>query len=134
PAARRASRGRTAAARAGNRPWIPPRRFTTQPPAPGSSPAPGIGGRAPRKRPVSASERELRLIGTPFRRVDGVAKVTGRTRYADDLAFPRTAHIKLVRSTMPHARIRNIDLAAAERMPGVLGFLTGRELPTTFGI
>ncbi len=83
---------------------------------------------------MSASERELRLIGTPFRRVDGVAKVTGRTRYADDLAFPRTAHIKLVRSTMPHARIRNIDLAAAERMPGVLGFLTGRELPTTFGI
>ena len=79
-------------------------------------------------------ERELRVVGTPFRRVDGHAKVTGQTRFADDLAFPRQAFVKLVRSTIPHGRIRSIDLAKAAALPGVLGFLTGQDLPTTFGI
>jgi 4-hydroxybenzoyl-CoA reductase subunit alpha len=81
-----------------------------------------------------ADERETAVVGKPFRRVDGHAKVTGRTRFADDLAFPRMAHVKLVRSTVPHARVRGIDRSRAERVPGVLGFLVGADLPTTFGI
>jgi len=83
---------------------------------------------------AAAPERELRVVGTPFRRVDGRAKVTGQTRFADDLAFPRQAFVKLVRSTIPHGRIRSIDLSRAAALPGVLGFLTGKDLPTTFGI
>jgi CO/xanthine dehydrogenase Mo-binding subunit len=58
-------------------------------------------------------ERRSRYIGQPFRRVDGRAKVTGRTLFADDLVFPRMAHMKLVRSTRPHARIRGHDLSRA---------------------
>ena len=81
-----------------------------------------------------AEDRALKLIGTPFRRVDGRAKVTGATRFADDLAFPRMCFMRLVRSTVPHALIRGIDLSRAEKMPGVLGFLTGEDLPITFGI
>ncbi|MDE0006108.1 MAG: hypothetical protein OXQ29_25745, partial [Rhodospirillaceae bacterium] len=79
-------------------------------------------------------EEEYRLIGTAFRRVDGRAKVTGQTQFADDLNFPRMAHVKLVRSTVPHARIRNIDLSEALAMEGVLGTLVGTELPDKFGI
>ncbi len=79
-------------------------------------------------------ERKLRLIGTPFRRVDGRAKVTGRTLFADDLHFPRTAWVKLVRSTVPHARIKSIDCSSALAMKGVLGTLVGEELPDSFGI
>ncbi len=86
------------------------------------------------EQPDPAEERPLHWIGTPFRRVDGRAKVTGQTRYADDLSFPRMAYMRLVRSTVPHARIRAIDLSAARSMPGVLGFLTGEDLPTPFGI
>lgn len=81
-----------------------------------------------------ATPAASRLVGTPFRRVDGRAKVTGQTRFADDLAFPRQVHLKLVRSTLPHARIRGIDLERARSVPGVVGFLTGQDLPTTFGI
>ncbi len=81
-----------------------------------------------------APERRSRYIGQPFRRVDGRSKVTGRTLFADDLVFPRMAHMKLVRSTQPHARIRGVDLARARQVPGVLGFLTGEALPETFGI
>ena len=74
------------------------------------------------------------LVGTAFRRVDGRAKVTGVTRFADDLEFPRMAYLKLVRSTIPHAEIKSIDFTAAEQVPGVLGFLTGADMPDTFGI
>ena len=80
------------------------------------------------------AQEDLKIIGKPFRRVDGRAKVTGQTRFADDLHFPRTAHVKLVRSTVPHARIRNIDFSGALAMYGVLGTLVGEELPEPFGI
>ena len=56
---------------------------------------------------------ELHIIGTPFRRVDGWAKVTGQTRFADDLTFPRMLHMRLVRSTVPHGVIRGIDTSRA---------------------
>ncbi|MCA8960696.1 MAG: molybdopterin-dependent oxidoreductase, partial [Planctomycetes bacterium] len=82
----------------------------------------------------AATDRPLNLIGTPFRRVDGRAKVTGQTRFADDIVFPRTVHMKLVRSTVPHAEIVSIDTAEAAKLPGVLGFLTGDDMPNTFGI
>jgi len=78
--------------------------------------------------------RPLELLGTAFRRVDGRAKVTGQTRFADDLAFPRMVYLRLVRSTVPHARIRGIDVFQAERVPGFLGILTGKDFPTPFGI
>ena len=90
--------------------------------------------KAPSIRPKEQTEPELRIVGKPFRRVDGRAKVTGQTQFADDLQFPRTAYVKLVRSTVPHARIRNIDLSAALAMDGVLGTLVGKELPDSFGI
>jgi 4-hydroxybenzoyl-CoA reductase alpha subunit len=86
---------------------------------------------APEETPA---ERPLRLIGTPFRRVDGRAKVTGATRFADDLSFPRMCYVKLVRSTVPHAFVRGIDFTAAKKVPGFLGSLTGAALPVPFGI
>jgi 4-hydroxybenzoyl-CoA reductase alpha subunit len=84
--------------------------------------------------PEPARKDGYDLIGKPFRRVDGRAKVTGQTRFADDLAFPRMAFLRLVRSTVPHARIRGIDLSRAAAVPGVLGFLTGADFPIPFGI
>jgi 4-hydroxybenzoyl-CoA reductase subunit alpha len=84
--------------------------------------------------PAARPEREPQLIGKPFRRVDGRAKVTGVTRFADDLAFPRMVFARLVRSTVPHGRVLGIDLSEAEKVDGYLGALTGKDLPVTFGI
>ena len=53
-------------------------------------------------RPRAVTDRHARLGS---RRVDGRAKVTGQTRFADDLTLPRMLHCKLLRSTVPHARI-----------------------------
>jgi 4-hydroxybenzoyl-CoA reductase alpha subunit len=74
------------------------------------------------------------LIGTPFRRVDAVGKVTGRTLYADDLSFPRMVFMRLLRSHVPHAEIVSIDTSAARALPGVLHILTGKDMPEPFGI
>src|SRR3954469_4331705 len=76
----------------------------------------------------------MRIIGTPRRRVDGRAKVTGQTRFADDVTLPRMAHCKLLRSTVPHARITALDASRALARPGVYLVLTGADFPITYGI
>ena len=82
------------------------------------------GGRSrdrvrPRGEPLddASSRRDdpMNIIGIPRRRVDGRAKVTGQTRFADDLMLPRMVHCKLLRSTVPHARIVRIDVVARAR-------------------
>ena len=74
------------------------------------------------------------VIGKSWRKVDASAKVTGELRFADDLTLPRMLHAKLLRSHVPHARIRRIDTRRAAALPGVAAVLTGRDLPTPFGI
>ena len=83
---------------------------------------------------MKTSAAPTRVIGKPRRRVDGRAKVTGQTRFADDLVFPRMLHGKLLRSPHPHARITRIDTARAEALAGVHLVLTGAALPITYGI
>jgi 4-hydroxybenzoyl-CoA reductase alpha subunit len=76
----------------------------------------------------------MKVLGKPRRRVDGRAKVTGQTRFADDIALPRMLHMKLLRSPQPHALIESIDIAKAKAHPGVHLVLTGQDFPVTFGI
>src|SRR5713226_1753620 len=62
-------------------------------------------------------------------RVDGYEKVTGRASYTEDLALPYgVAYCAILRSPLSHARIRSIDSAKAERVPGVLAVLTRDHL------
>ena len=76
----------------------------------------------------------MKVVGKARRRVDARAKVTGQTRFADDLAFPRMLFARLLRSSLPHARIVRIDTAAAAASPGVELVLTGKDFPIPFGI
>ncbi len=77
---------------------------------------------------------DYRTIGKPRRRVDGRAKVTGATLFADDLTRPRMLHCRLLRSHLPHARIALIDASDAEALPGVKLVLTGADFPESYGI
>jgi carbon-monoxide dehydrogenase large subunit len=67
-------------------------------------------------------------IGQPIRRVEDRRFLTGHGRYLDDVARPRQAHAVMLRSPYAHARIRNIDTAAAAAAPGILGVFTGTDL------
>ena len=77
---------------------------------------------------------ELRVVGKALRKVDATAKVTGATKFADDLFLPRMLYAKLLRSPHPHARIVSIDTTRATALPGVKAVLTGKDLPIPFGI
>jgi CO/xanthine dehydrogenase Mo-binding subunit len=62
-------------------------------------------------------------------RADYLEKVTGEARFASDIVVPGMLHGRILRSTVPHAKIRNIDVSAALAMPGVVAVLTGADLP-----
>jgi 4-hydroxybenzoyl-CoA reductase subunit alpha len=80
------------------------------------------------------TKSDKRLIGTPMRKVEGLAKATGRAVYTDDVILPGMLHGKILRSPHPHARLISIDTSAAEALPGVHAVITGRDMPTTYGI
>ena len=83
---------------------------------------------------MSGDKRDFRIIGKPRRRVDGRAKVTGQTQFADDLIFPRMLHCKLLRSRYPHALLKSVDVSRALSARGVQLVLTGEDFPITYGI
>lgn len=89
---------------------------------------------AVRHRPMIASSPAdgFQVIGSRGRKADSIGKATGNTLYTDDIALPRMAHGKILRSPHAHARIRSIDTRAAEALPGVYAVMTGGELPTRY--
>jgi len=79
--------------------------------------------------------KRFSVIGQSRPKIDAWAKVTGETKYADDLVLPRMAYGKLLRSPHPHARIVRIDTTRAAALPGVYAVITGYDLPRVkFGI
>ncbi len=83
---------------------------------------------------MSQKKPNYNLIGKSPRKVDGLSKCTGVTKFADDLELPRMLFCKIHRSHVAHARIVSIDTSAAEKIPGVKAVLTGKSLPISFGI
>ena len=77
---------------------------------------------------------DFHVLGRRNRKPEGLRKGTGREIYTDDLALPGMLHAKLLRSPHPHARIVSIDAQYATQMPGVYGVITGRDMPTAYGI
>ena len=61
-------------------------------------------------------------------RADYLQKVTGAAIFASDVEVPGMLQGKILRSTVPHARIRSIDTSAALAMPGVVAVLTGADM------
>jgi len=67
------------------------------------------------------------LLGTSVKRLDGPDKVTGRARYSYDINRPGMIYGKIVRSPYPHARVVSVDLAAAQKAPGVKAAIAWKE-------
>jgi len=66
---------------------------------------------------------ELSVIGQPALRHDGRAKVTGAVRFTTDISLPGMLYARVLRSPLPHARVRSIDTSVAARHPGVRAIL-----------
>lgn len=74
------------------------------------------------------AKREFKYVGRNVARVDGVDKVTGKAKFVGDITVPGMLYGKILRSTYPHARIRSIDAAQAEALPGVVAVLTAADI------
>ncbi|MBI4489407.1 MAG: xanthine dehydrogenase family protein, partial [Deltaproteobacteria bacterium] len=73
-------------------------------------------------------DEPLEIVGTSVARVDGIDKVTGAAKFAGDLVIPGMVEGRILRSPYAHARIVSINTARAERVPGVVAVLTGKDL------
>ena len=62
-------------------------------------------------------------------RVDARYKVTGKAVYSAEVAVANAAHAVIVGSTIARGRIKEIDVRAAQRAPGVLAVLTHQNAP-----
>src|ERR1700693_49859 len=78
--------------------------------------------------------RKTRVVGRPYAKVDAAAKVSGQTKFADDLFLPRMLHCKILRSKLAHARLLRVDVSKALKIPGVVAAAAGADLPIAFGI
>ena len=73
------------------------------------------------------------VVGRSGPKIDGKARITGQARFVADMKLPRMVHGKFLRSPHAHARIVSVDLTAALALPGVVGAMTGEELPKRYG-
>ena len=68
------------------------------------------------------------FIGQSSTRVEGEIKVTGKAVYALDVTVPGMLWAKVLRSPLPYARIKQIDVTEALRLPGVRAMITGTDV------
>ncbi len=61
-------------------------------------------------------------------RIEGAEKVSGRMRYAADLDFPNALAAKILRTSLPHAKILSIDTSKALKLRGVRAVITGADV------
>ena len=67
-------------------------------------------------------------VGKSIVRVDAFDKVTGRTKYTDDLCDASAYVAKILHSTIAHGRVLSIDTTEAEKIEGVVKIVTCFDL------
>lgn len=71
----------------------------------------------------------MKYIGKEMSRVDGVAKVTGRAKYAAEYSLRNLAHGFIVQSSIAKGTVTSLDTAAAEKAQGVFKILSHLNAP-----
>ncbi len=71
----------------------------------------------------------MKAVGARLPRYDGVAHVTGRTRYVDDVRVPGMLWAKALRSPIHRGDITRLDTRKAEQHPGVRAVVTHEDVP-----
>ena len=72
---------------------------------------------------------EMSIIGKGVARIDALEKLTGDAKYVGDLKLPHMLHCKIKRSTLPHAKLLNVDISRAQKLTGVKAVVTASDTP-----
>ena len=70
----------------------------------------------------------MTAIGRPIEMSEARLRVSGELPFAGNVRVPGLLHGRILRSHVAHGRIVHLDVSAAERIPGVVAVLTGRDL------
>lgn len=71
----------------------------------------------------------MKQIGVEIPKVDSQEKVLGQARYGADLFVDNPFHLKVVRSTRPHAKIIGIETGEAIKVEGIERVFTAKDIP-----
>ena len=74
--------------------------------------------------PETKAPQGLAVVGRSTPRIDGAKRVTGTATYTGDVRRPGMLYARVLRSPHAHARIKRIDVAKAQAMPGVKAVVT----------
>jgi carbon-monoxide dehydrogenase large subunit len=78
---------------------------------------------------IEAKEPKPRhALGVAMKRKEDPRFLQGKGNYVDDITMPGMLYLAIVRSTYPHATIKNIDISEAMKVPGVKAVITGKDL------
>ncbi len=88
-------------------------------------------------RPISHGQqttperpKSQNIVGSSLPHRSAYLHTTGEAIYVDDMpSLVNTLHAALVLSTKPNARIKNIDIEAASKVPGFVSFVTYTDVP-----
>ncbi|MEL6164266.1 MAG: molybdopterin cofactor-binding domain-containing protein, partial [Cyanobacteria bacterium J06628_3] len=68
-------------------------------------------------------------VGESVPKQDGTAILTGKAYYTADNLQSGLLHLKILRSSIPHAKIRNINIDKAKVLEGVVDIFTYKDVP-----
>ena len=80
-------------------------------------------------------KKKYNVVGKRLPRFDARQQVTGESMYVDDYVVPGMLYGYVLRSEYAHAKIKSIDISAAEKYPGVKAVITHKDIPCNrFGV
>jgi CO/xanthine dehydrogenase Mo-binding subunit len=68
-------------------------------------------------------------VGRNAEKIDSVEKINAKAKYLEDIKLEGLLHARVVGSTASHGIIKRIDLSEAEKVSGVVGFITSKDVP-----
>jgi aerobic carbon-monoxide dehydrogenase large subunit len=71
------------------------------------------------------------VLGTSIKRREDPRLITGQAQYIDDISLPGMLHAAILRSPFGHAKIKSINTAKAQAVPGVVAVFTGQDFKDT---
>ena len=67
-------------------------------------------------------------VGQRIKRKEDLKLITGTGRYVDDIQLNGMLYVAILRSNVPHARLKKVDYQDALKIPGVVNVITGLNL------
>ncbi|XP_069810295.1 xanthine dehydrogenase/oxidase isoform X2 [Dendropsophus ebraccatus] len=81
---------------------------------------------------VPAGQDPEDYVGRPIMHLSAMKQATGEAIYCDDIPhYENELYLALITSTKAHAKIVSIDQSEAEEAPGVVSFLSAKDVPGT---